>query len=208
MILLALLGASQISYGESWELRYDEGGIKAFVSETVDSNFLTIKITSVEVTTLDALVALHKDIPHFPEWGSDLKSASVVSSGEKDYVLHFKYHAPWPVQDRDIVFRTLITQPNLNAIRLDYHTVDSEPPTVGYQRVAEAYGYWLFTARPDDKVAIEYLAYSDPDGFLPAFLVNTKSLEILLVTYKSMLRELKTEPYKSALVPFITHPSQ
>lgn len=201
-----LLMASSLCFAYTWQLQYDEDGIKAYESETVDSPFHTVKIVSTTETTLDALVALHKDIDNFMTWGADLKSASVVSPGEKDYMLHFTYHAPWPVMDRDLVFRTLITQSSPQVVRLDFFTVDNVPLLADYQRVREAKGYWQFTARPDGKIDIEHLTYSDPGGSLPAFLVNTKSLEIPLKTYKAMLLELRKEPYKSAFVPYLVHP--
>lgn len=170
-----------------WQQQVSDGALAGYDSPTPDSDFVTIKITARVKADLSRLIAVHQDVDRIPEWGQSLESVELVDRlNQDDYTLRFFMAAPWPVQHRELVFRSLVTRLQDSA-RIDFESVINTHPNSDYVQVKRVKGYWLFEKSSDGFVDIEYVNFCDPGGNLPAWLVNMKALEIPFNTFKAML---------------------
>ena len=184
-----------------WELKKDEDGIKAYVRKVDGSSILEYKGTVRVNAGVEEAARFFEDDGRTPEWfyectGSwviETKSPvldpndparlrrdsdDLVRSDEK--IIYFSIHMPWPVKDRDAVFRRVrVIDPGTGAVKYETSALpDGYPEQKGKVRMPYMKGLWIFTPLAEGGTEISYQEHSEVGGHIPDWLVNRLAVNV------------------------------
>src|SRR5262249_53461672 len=106
---LLVLGAATALGGDAWEEVSSDDGIKVWRREVEGSPVVAVKGEALIAAPLAKIASVLDDTSRAKEWVCALAEARVlrvVSPTER--VEYDRLEAPWPVSDRDFVFRSVM----------------------------------------------------------------------------------------------------
>ena len=169
---LVVLKANSQSTG--WELAKDKNDVQVYTRSNEGSKFKEFKaITIISTTNLTKTTALIENVTAYPDWQANIGSIKVlkfISSGEKYF--HYTADVPWPISDRDgITYMKKSLIDSVITYQLDSKH-DYIPIKDNCLRLKIAKGSWTLTPLKDNKTKVVYQFFGDPEGSLPAAIVN------------------------------------
>lgn len=174
-----------------WKLEKQSQGISAYTRAVSGSDFREFKVETTIATTVDALIAMQRDVKNHTKWIDSVKTAELIKEDEHNYYTHTVANAPWPVKDRDSAVRNTISRQEGNAT-IEFASDNSLAAVKkGCERVGAVKGSWQFTAVDSKTVAITYSAHIDPGGKIPAVLSNKFSIDVPFNTIKALVKQVK-----------------
>jgi hypothetical protein len=137
-------------------------------------HFKSFKATTTINGSVHDFVFTLTDIPNFPKWGHQIKSAKIVEkTGDTLQIYYSIAKAPFPYKDRDGIY--------LNRFKWDSETKtliveievlnDYLDPNDKYIRV-KGYGYWKLVVISENKMEVTFSMQLDPGGSIPSWLAN------------------------------------
>ena len=166
--------------GESaWSLAHERDGIVVYTRPVEGSGIREFKGSAVVSASAEQIRALLRDADHFKDWFPNTSESRLLArEGDVSYQ-YSVLDAPWPVSDRDNVFRseTAIDPTNgVVAIRVsaapDYHP--EQPERV---RVRRALGLWLLEPLGEAQTRVTFTMHLEPGGGVPQWLINAQVVE-------------------------------
>jgi hypothetical protein len=142
-------------------------------SRPTDSGFNVHRgVTSVcaNLTALEGFVA---DTSRFPDWIPFTRSARLLDESDSGYVYYVRSTTPWPLKDRDMVYRIAREKSEDPVVRLVVTGLpDYQPPEKNAERIRVAAGEWRLEPIPGG-TRVSYELYVDP-GSVPAYFANRR----------------------------------
>lgn len=205
-LVLGLLLASGTARGadEAWK-RYDErDGVTSYSRSLADSRLLAMRGVATVDAPLGKLLGVYLDAKKATSWVNLLVQLDEKPiAGTLDAIERQIYDMPWPVADREFVFKREVTvNAQAKTVKVVYTSVEDArfPVTEDYVRAHDHGSGFTFTLGPDGKTTIEAVAQVDPKGSLPAWLFNS--------VQRSWPRESIGALVKAAAAPdVVSHPS-
>ncbi len=162
-----------------WSLVRERDGIVVYTRPVEGSGIREFKGSAVVSASTERIRALLRDADHFKDWFPNTSESRLLArEGDVSYQ-YSVLDAPWPVSDRDNVFRseTAIDPTNGEvAIRVaaapDYHPV--QPDRV---RVRRALGLWLLEPLGEAQTRVTFTMHLEPGGGVPQWLINAQVVE-------------------------------
>lgn len=156
----------------SWASARRVAGVQV-ESRPTASGFHEHRAETAVCTDLDSLERFVGDTSQFAEWIPFTRTAELLTSSENDYVYYVRSTTPWPLKDRDMVYRITRVPAADEGLRLSVVGLpDYQPPARNVTRLVAAEGQWRL--RPAAKVInVEYQLYVHPGG-VPAFAANRR----------------------------------
>lgn len=113
--------------------------------------------------------------------------------------------APWPVSNRDFVVHIKITQDsNSKVIVRKIQSIPSACPQVeDHVRIIHLKAVWTITPLKNGFVNIEYQFQVEPEGNIPAWLVNLAAAEGPFETINNLRVWVRKEKYQNAVIKYI-----
>ena len=181
MLCLMMLAGPVMAAEFPWELKKDENGVQAYVRRVEGSSILEYKGTVVvEATLADALRLFEEDV-RMPEWFHQCTESRSLKTETPDLkILYSVIHMPWPVTDRDVVFRRARAKdPVTGVVRYETSAVPYDyPEQPGKVRMPYLKGLWRFTPLANGRTEIYYQQHSEVGGHIPDWLVNKLAVNI------------------------------
>ena len=151
------------------------------VRKVEGSSILEYKGTVVLDAGLDAAVRLFEEDGRITEWFHKCSEARLLKANTpSDKLLYFVISMPWPVKDRDLIFRRVRSEdPATGAV--EYRTSalpQAYPEQKGKVRMPYLKGLWRFTPLGDGRTEMYYQQHSEVGGHIPAWLVNKLAVNI------------------------------
>ena len=113
--------------------------------------------------------------------------------------------APWPVDNRDIVFNVKVTQDP--STKIVTHNAQSEPNYIldkeGHVRVKIFNSIWTLTPLKDGIVVCENQILVDPGGNIPVWLINMVAVDGPFETTTNFRKMVMEEKYQKAQLYYI-----
>lgn len=188
-----------IADDSQWEVRKTSDGITVSSREEPGSPINAIRAEAEFDVPLDVVLQLLLDVDNRPEWNSICREAKQVAAESNDSnqrLEYIYYDMPWPVKDRDLVLEFKHEQSEesakISATVVD-GVVDSNDKAV---RVSKAWEEWLISRVSDTKAKLTMTVFMDPNGPIPAWLINSMSVSQPLEAM-AKLRELAAARYKN-----------
>ena len=164
-----------------WELKKDEDGIKAYVRKVEGSSILEYKGTVRVNASVEEAVRFFEDDGRTPEWFYECTGSWVIQEKTPDEkIIYFSIHMPWPVKDRDAVFRRVrVIDPGTGAVKYETSALpDGYPEQKGKVRMPYMKGLWIFTPLTEGGTEISYQEHSEVGGHIPDWLVNRLAVNV------------------------------
>lgn len=194
---------------DGWRLEKDNDGIQIYTRAVEGWSIREIRGVTRIPARLSSVVAVIDDVPATREL-NDLVSRAEMQNRESDtrYRVYTVITMPWPLSKRDILNQREITQDkNTFAVTIsDVAAQDVNPPRSGLVRM-DSRQQWVLTPGSDGQVAVELRILTDPNGPIPASIINAMAVGAPFKTL-SKLRELtQRAEYANAKLPFIKEPT-
>lgn len=176
LLLLTLAVPSALAGNDGWEPYSERDDVASFSRAMPNSKILAMKGVSTLPLHISRLVGVYLDTKRAPSWVNLMVSLDEHPiPGGHDAIERHIYDMPWPVYDREFVFkRTVEIDPTAKTVKVTYHSLEDprHPVTDAYVRATDYGSYFKFTALPGNKTLVEAVAMVDPEGSLPAWLFN------------------------------------
>jgi hypothetical protein len=175
--ILLLVAASTSLGGETWEELSDEDGIKVWRREVEGSPVVAFKGETVIPASLAKVASVLDDTSRKGEWVANLleaKDVKIISPTER--IEYNRTDAPWPVSDRDFVFRADVKVDK--AARTLYvlikSTTDASCPVDEEMAVRGELldSKYTLTLLDDGRTRVIVEIQVDPKGSVPKWVVN------------------------------------
>ena len=173
---LSLWVAAGTSNAAEWELQKQAEGIDVYTRPVADSAIREFKGEGIVAVEIDAIVELLRDSSRFKDWFPDTSESKLL---ERDGAVSYQYSVmktPWPVADRDNVFRSVLTvDESTGGVVISVEAApDAYPIQPGRHRVTKAKGRWQLTPNGPDETHVAFTMHLEPGGSLPDWMVNAR----------------------------------
>ncbi len=194
--LLSLLLVLAPAFGaDDWEevSRYDN--LTLFRKEIPGNPVLAYRIAGSVNAPIAKLVTVITDTPRKREWMNRIQEARVLHEyGPADRLEYIHVHCPWPVKDRDFVYRTGVElDRERHRIVIRYASVDDPkwPEVSENVRAFVFFGTFALTPSADGKsTLVEAETHTDPRGAIPKWIVNLYQKKIARQSLDGMLQQV------------------
>lgn len=191
---------------KDWQFAKEKNGIKVYTKYYKEAGLKQLKVeTTFTGVTLHQCFALFKDVDAAPQWTARLKRAkSLHIYSTTDYINYFEIGVPWPLKNRDAIFRVHVEyDKNEHLLKIISRVLPDYPlKNDTCVRIVEAEGEWRFTKIDNDHIKVQTKLFADPKGF-PAWLVNLFVTDGPLQTLAQFRELVQSEKYKHTHFDFI-----
>ena len=210
LFLMAFVGVPSVKAQKSvWKCVKHKDSVRVYSRKSNTTNYRIVKVTTQLKTTLSSLVRLVTDFPNNKNWVFlNEKTEILKKENHHLWILYSVTDAPWPVTDRDIVSRTVLSQDSMTKIV----TIRGEaipryrPVNPYYVRIPFALSRWRFIPLKDRLVEIEFTLELDVGGSIPQWLANMAATEGPYQTLRRFRKEIQRKKYRDAHLSFIKEP--
>ena len=174
-----------------WEFRSKEDGISVH-TRTLASGLTEFKSDVIVSKSIDQVVAFYEDEKKTPEWYYECTYMEFIKEeGPSSKIFYFVMRPPWPVSERDAIFRRVKSVDLLTgAVTFNLSALpEALPPQKGKVRVPYLKLVWRFTPLKEGGTEIYFQQHGEAGGYIPNFIVNALVIDTPLNTLKKM-REL------------------
>lgn len=201
--VLALLFVSSPAAAAGWEKIDEEDGIKVFRKEVPGSPLVAFRGEGMISAPLEKLLWVLADNAHRTEWVDRLKKSVVLqTNGTYEYIVYQHFGLPFPISDRDYVYRGKATRDENGVVTLDLSSVThpKAPATVGVRANLIGSRYVL-TPKGPDKTYVVVEIHTDPKGAIPTWLVNLIQKSWPMKTLKGLRAQVQKPFVKRLEIP-------
>ena len=203
-ILLTLNPLSAFAAAETnWEKIDDEQGIQVFRKSMPGSDIVAFKGTGVVDASIEKIFWVLCDAEHEKQWVERLIDNYIIEKMTPfDRVQYQNFDLPWPLSDRDFVYRAVATMDEQGRLNLALNSVGhpKTPKTKGVRADIMKSGF-ILTPRPDGKTFVEVSIFSDPKGILPTWVINLVQESWPMETMVGIRKQVKKVFVKDAVLP-------
>ena len=189
---------------EQWHFQGEKEGIKIYHRET--PGLYHIKLVTSLQAPLAGIVTLFSDVETYSSWGYKIVEARLlrrVSDTEMYY--YARYDFPWPMDDRDIILHSKISQdPVTREIRIiNTPNPDFLPLKKGIIRIRNTTTNWRFIPGNNGWVYTEQIIATDSANTMPDWLIDLTIDSGPRETAKGIKRALRAERFQRATLAYI-----
>jgi hypothetical protein len=193
VLLIAALVAVPASAG-AWEVVTETDGIRVLKRQSPGRDFPTFRAIGVVDASVYQVLAVLADIARHPQWVSNCSEAKQLRQvSETEVVLYTRTDAPWPVSDRDAVFRStahVYQRGQHLVVRFVAAWDNAAPPRKGIVRMTNLRGHYVLKALGPQKMMIDYVVDADPAGSLPKWLAKLSVRKLPLDTIRALRKQV------------------
>lgn len=206
------MSADTLNYQSSefdWTLKRDKRDIQIYTSKVTGSNYVAVLSVMTVKASAQSLAALVVDFDYCSKWAAMCKHAEVQEQlSANESIVYSLNNAPFPVRDRDVVAKVRwLVDDESQKISMLSRAIDSDVPRrKGAIRVKYAVSEWHFTPQENGETLVENFAHVDPNGAVPAWVVNILIIDSPYKTFKKMRRLVESGKYDDVVLSFIGSP--
>lgn len=177
---------------EHWELKTRANNIDTFVGTVADSEYKAARhmthINAPVNVIIKALVGGEGCKP----WLSMCISSTILDQiNENEYLGYAVIDMPWPLSNRDVVFRSTMTiQDATGVVEINQVAEPKSYPASQWVRMIST-NHYLLEPITEQSVRFTWTVHSNPGGKVPASLVNSKIHKNTRKDLMSLLQLLK-----------------
>ncbi len=166
---------------EDWELLRDRDGIKVYKKHIEGSNLYEFKGDTVVNAKIATVIEVMLDFKAMTKWVVFLEEFRVLKGLEikdNDFTMSIYIFTdpPWPVLNRDCIIKVAGKHSNNNNTKITVDTAALRKQIVplkkGCIRLTKFSNKWIVESITDNKTSVSYSIRIDPEGYIPAWIVN------------------------------------
>ncbi len=207
LVVLALSILTGVGYAEpdSWSMAMEKKGITVYSRPLPDSELMEFKAVCVFDVGMEVLRSVLRDIPSYPQWMSNCRETSVLTTYDEDnYLIYYVQSLPWPIANRDVVLKASTSVClDKGFVSVVLQSVNDSPIVIDETRVRmDNFTGGLLLEFVDEKhTRVTFTIKADPAGSLPSKGVNAGTLNVPYRTLVGMKKMTKKKKYiQTALV--------
>lgn len=175
-----------------WTLKKDKDGVKIYTRPVEGSALKEFKGVVNIRTTAQAAKALILDLESYTEWQHNCIQSKILHiNNENDIYGYSLTDAPWPVQDREAIVRTQVSEKEGIITLKMTCTPDYIKANDGVVRIPTMNGFWRITPLKDGMVEVLQQVHASPGGRIPDWLANSAVVDTPFQTLLNMKRRLE-----------------
>lgn len=177
---VALVAPAAAGAGESpWTLVRNRNGVVVHTRPVAGSGIREFRGSAVIPASVETIVAILRDADRFKTWFPNTSESHLVDREGDVSHQYSVLDAPWPVSDRDNVFRAETRRDPATgtvsiAVRADPDRLPERPERV---RVRHARGEWRLEPVPPAQTRVTFTMHLEPGGGVPEWLINAQVVE-------------------------------
>ena len=192
LILLYCCGTYEvIGQPPNCDLKRNADGIKVFTCKTENEKFKSLRAEFIlENTAVQELRDFLWNVNNYKTWQYNVMESEMVSSSNQDEMTyHALIHAPWPVENRELLVRMVVAnEAAITHIAIHSITNDLAPPE-GVVRVPLFDALWSVVIT-GTTLQVTYTLRIDPGGAVPAWLANIAMADGPLISFRNLKKQL------------------
>jgi hypothetical protein len=192
--LASLVVAAGHAEAGEWRTVADVDGMIVMMRDTPGRSFPTIRLAAVIDENLFDLLAVLSDPPRFPEWMERCAESRVLAHpNEYEYVTYSVTDAPWPVSDRDAIYRaraTVVPAQKLVMVRFQAVKDQRVPPRKGMIRLDTLQGYYALKVLGPRRTQFDYELDADPGGWVPKWIGKITAKRAVINTIRQLRKQV------------------
>lgn len=198
ILFLSLTILGQTIAQTEWELEKEEDGITAYTRKRDGIKFKEYRVEMEMEATLSQVLAIFKDFDVYTDLFPGTEDVKVLLDEPKHHVTYIKFDIPFPARDRDAIFDNYLSYvPQMKTLFVDVKCLTDEYPTnPSLIQIKFCEGGWRFKDLGNGKLKVIHNLIVDPAGSAPAWIVNSKTVDDPIKTYKSLREMIKNEKYR------------
>ena len=179
-LLILILGintaSAQMSPCGEWKTSKENGNYKVYVRECEGSPIKEFKILDRFYGNFDTLVKVMSDVNTTKRISRNCSEARVLKDlGNHESIQYYYFNLPLTLADRDVITKCRIYH-TATAYKIESETYSESVVSVAYKkdviRLKSVKTYYYFEKLSDGMIRMEYIGRADPNGWIPAWLVN------------------------------------
>jgi hypothetical protein len=202
-VAATLAGSLVSSPAAAWE-QIDEGdGVRVFRKEMPNSDLVAFRGEALLDSPIEKLLWVLGDNEHRTDWVDRLeKSVLLERISPYEYVVYQQFDLPFPISDRDYVYRGKAVRGNAGKVVLHMQSIEhpKAPKTVGVRANLIRSKYELIPKGKQQTIVIVEI-HTDPKGLIPTWLVNAIQKGWPRKTLVALGKQVKNSYVKSAPLP-------
>ena len=204
---LFVCGFSQsTSNKNNWTIKKDENGIAVYTRTAANSNLKEMKAVFYLQTSLSSIIALIDDRENYSQWVYKCGKSVILKKISETQQVHYQtIMVPWPLDNRDFVITTSLSQDETTKI-ITIKSSESPnfiPSIKGFVRIQLLEASWILTPLKDGIVQVDYRLLVNPSGAIPAWIANLVVTEGPFNTMVNFKQWVMKPKYQAAKVSFI-----
>jgi START domain-containing protein len=181
--LLLFFSTTIFAQNNSWELKKDKVGIKIYTRHVEGSEFKEFKGEMTITGEISNVVKILKNVAEYNEWMADVEKVELLEEEGNNIYYYAETSVPWPLDNRDMVYHLHFVKKNNADTKIIVTGIrDYIPEKKGIVRVEKAIGFWELTLLGGNKIQITYQLHVEPGGTIPAWLANSKVIDMPYTT--------------------------
>lgn len=208
-LLVSTAAVANSDPSSGWTLLEDSDGIQVFKKEIPGSDVIAFQGKTTIEASAEKLWWVLEDAKHEHEWVDRLAVNVVLEqSSPFERVQYQSFDLPWPISDRDFVYRATCSQPEKGVFHILLNSVEhSKSPRSTGVRGDIIESSIILEKKGEDLTHVTVEILSDPKGLIPVWLVNLLQESWPRETLIGMRNQIK-KPFVSELaLPDIPEPS-
>ena len=186
-----MAGATSAQEGQAaWTRARQESGIEVYTRPVAGSTVKAFKGEGLVAAPVERIRALLRDADRLKEWFPNTPASKLISVEGNARLQHTVMATPWPVTDRDNVFRSVTNRdPETGTVDIRLTAApDAYPVQEDLHRVRTANGSWRLEPRGPNETWVEFAMHLEPGGGIPDWIVNAR----VVATPFEALRNLRS----------------
>jgi hypothetical protein len=168
---------SSNAMGQQCELLRDKHGIKVYKKHIEGSNIYEFKGVTVVNAKIETVVEVMLDFKAMTKWIVFIEEFRVLKGldgNSIDMRVYISIDPPWPVSNRDCIMK-ITGEIRNNKVTADALASREQivPLKKGYIRLTNLSIKWVIESITDDKTSVSYSVRVDPEGYIPAWIINS-----------------------------------
>jgi len=198
-MLSTLLTDAEEPDRSDWILRKDKAGIQVYSRKIEGSAYREFRgIVELE-STLASTLALLDDADACVDWLHRCESARVLqTTGITQRHVYQVSNLPFPAATRDVIVKVELQEYKANSIRVVLQSTPDFIEATSFVRIRESYGTYLLQQLDEHHLRLTWTQYIDPEGNLPAFMVNALLTDVPFNSLRKFSEIVKKEKYRQA----------
>lgn len=178
-LLALVLWSAPTFANESWSLDKQETGIDVYTRPVEGSGIKEFKAIAELDADLPSILVVLRDSDRFKDWFPNTPESKLLSREGKISHQYSVMDAPWPVGDRDNVFRVVFDRDEATDVVELSISADPGyyPEQPGRIRVQTARGSWRLEPIAPEKTRVTFRMHLEPGGGIPKWLVNARVVD-------------------------------
>lgn len=195
LMLLALVGGPILAAtGETieteWRIEKEVDGIVVHTRPVPGSGIRAFKGEGIVEADLESVLAVVRNGAKYQDWFPNCPESRML---QLEGSIAYQYNvtaAPWPVDDRDNVFRSVLERdPATGAAEISIEAApDFYPEQPGRVRVQAAKGRWRLEPRGESSTWVLFELHLEPGGGVPDWMANARIVSTPLEALQNLRR--------------------